>query len=120
MKKLNRREFVLQSSAGMALGLIPGAKAFPQIVVPPAQPNLVFANSYSEQFPDMLVSNLTASLNALAEKWDRVRDQVKTPDEAETRHRDVRQKMLEMVGGLPERTPLQPIVASVLERDGNG
>jgi cephalosporin-C deacetylase-like acetyl esterase len=118
VKKLNRREFVLQSSAGMALGLIPGAKAFPQIVVPPAQPNLVFANSYSEQFPDMLVSNLTASLNALAEKWDRVRDQVKTPDEAETRHRDVRQKMLEMVGGLPERTPLQPIVASVLERDG--
>ena len=35
MKKLNRREFVLQSSAGMALGFIPGTKAFPQIVVPP-------------------------------------------------------------------------------------
>lgn len=118
MRKSTRREFFLHSSAGIALGLLARTKAFPQIVVPPAQMNVVFGHSYSEQFPDMLVSHLTAELNALSEKWDRARDQVKTPEAAETRNCYVRQKMLEMIGGLPERTPLQPIVTRVLERDG--
>lgn len=118
MKSVNRRQFVLQSSASLAVGLFPSVKAFPQIVLPPAQPNLVFGNSYAEQFPDMLVSYLAGNLNALAEKWDQVRDQVRTREQAETRHLYVRQKMVEMVGGLPERTPLQPIVTKVLDRDG--
>jgi cephalosporin-C deacetylase-like acetyl esterase len=117
MKTANRREFLLQASVSLSLGLLP-LKAFSQIVLPPVQPNLMFDNSYAEQFPDMLVAHLSGKLNALAEKWDRVRDQVRTPQQAEARHSVVRQKMVEMIGGLPQPTPLQPIVTRVLERPG--
>jgi cephalosporin-C deacetylase-like acetyl esterase len=78
----------------------------------------MFDGSFAKQFPDMLVSYLSAKLNTLAENWDRVRDQVRTPEEAEVRDSAVRRKMLEMIGGLPESTPLQPIVTGVMERGG--
>lgn len=94
------------------------SKAFAQIAVLPAQLNTVYDSSYAEQFPDMLVSYLIAQVNALAAKWDVVRNEIKSSKGAEERSRYVRQKMLEMIGGLPQETPLNPDVTGVLQRDG--
>lgn len=118
MTKWNRREFVTRSSAGFALGLVPLAKMFPQIAVLPAQLNTAYDESYAKQFPDMLMSHLVKDLNGLAQKWDGVRNKIKSTGDAEVRSQYVRQKMIEMIGGLPERTPLNPVVTKVLHRDG--
>ena len=118
MTKLSRRRFFVQGAAGMAMGMLRPVYTFPQIAVLPAQLNTAYQHSYAEQFPDMLVSYLAKRLNALAAKWDSVRDKIRSAEDAETRNRDVRKKFLEMIGGLPERTPMNPVVTKVLHRDG--
>lgn len=117
MSQSNRREFFRKSVAGIALGLLP-SRVLSQVEVAPERLNTVFAHSYSEQFPDMLVSFLTDRLNELAKKWDLTRAKIKSPEDAEVRSRYVRQKMQDMVGQFPERNPLNPIVTNVLERGG--
>jgi cephalosporin-C deacetylase-like acetyl esterase len=66
----------------------------------------------------MLLSHLAKKANALAAEWDQVRSKIRTGADLEARNRFVREKMIEMLGGLPERTPLNPIVTKVMERPG--
>ena len=66
----------------------------------------------------MLVNYLCNKTNRLSEKWDRVRGNIRTPDEIEARNRFVRAKIIEMIHGFPETTPLNPVTVRVLERDG--
>jgi cephalosporin-C deacetylase-like acetyl esterase len=114
---MNRRELLVQSLASAALGLVP-SKILSQIAVQPVELHTRLEHSYAEQYPDMLVSNLTERLNALAAKWDEVRAKIHSPQDAEARAQYVRKTALEMIGGLPERTPLNPVITRVLERDG--
>ena len=74
--------------------------------------------SYSEELPDMLVSYIARKTNALAEHWDGVRSGIRTPVELEDRNRFVREKITAMLGGFPDRNPLDPVIARVTERDG--
>jgi len=66
----------------------------------------------------MLLSYLAKKTNALAAEWDQVRSKIRTGADLEARNRFVREKMIAMLGGLPERTPLNPIVTKVMERPG--
>ena len=75
-------------------------------------------NPLLAQSPDMLVSYLDGRLAALAAKWDKVRDGLKTPAQVNQRNRFIREKTREMVGGYPERTPLGPVVVRTRQRKG--
>jgi len=74
--------------------------------------------SYSEELPDMLLSYLAKKTNAAATEWDQVRNKIQTAADVEERNRFVRERIIEMLGGFPERNPLNPVVVRVLERDG--
>ncbi|HSB14464.1 MAG TPA: alpha/beta hydrolase family protein [Bryobacteraceae bacterium] len=74
--------------------------------------------SYAHEMPDMLLAHLSNRLNALAAKWDREREAIKTPAQLEARNSFVRQKLREMMHGFPKRAPLNPVVVAVHERDG--
>ena len=98
-----RREFLNSWLAASALG---------------ATGRPLLADSYLAQSPDMLVSYLDGRLAALAAKWDKARDAIKTPAQANERNRFIREKAREMVGGYPERTPLAPVVVRTNQRKG--
>src|SRR6266850_1189715 len=74
---------------------------------------------YGEDMPDMLLAHLQSKTNALAAEWDRKRAQIRTPAALEERNRFVRARCTEMIHGLPERTPLNPVIVRVLEREGD-
>src|SRR5512134_1142074 len=74
--------------------------------------------SYAREMPDMLLAHLSNKLNALAAKWDREREAIKTPAQLEARNRFVREKMREMMHGFPEKTPLNPVVVATHQRKG--
>jgi cephalosporin-C deacetylase-like acetyl esterase len=76
------------------------------------------AQSYAQDFPDMLLSRLAQQLNALAARWDTERAGIRTYADVEARNRFVRGKFLEMIHGLPPRTPLNPKVVRVKEMNG--
>src|SRR5438093_5615796 len=73
---------------------------------------------YSAEMPDSLLTYLAQKTNALAAEWNRKRDKIHTPAELEKRNGFVRSKCIEMIHGLPERTPLHPVIVRVHERDG--
>jgi cephalosporin-C deacetylase-like acetyl esterase len=66
----------------------------------------------------MLPAYLAKGLNALAEKWDAERNKIRSVAALEARNRFVREKFREMIHGLPERTPLDPVVVRTFERPG--
>jgi cephalosporin-C deacetylase-like acetyl esterase len=103
----NRRQFITQAAV-LALGnfFVPLKGAFAN------QP------SYQDELPDMLLSFLVRKLNALSASWDQERAKVRTPEDIEARNRFVRAKFLEMLGGLPERNPLNPVRVAAHEREG--
>ena len=112
---MNRRDFVKQA------GILPLAAGLPVggLAVPPGNPARPHcAGLYSEIMPDMLVAYLTRKVNAVAAGWDRQRAQIRTPGQLEARNRFVRQKCIEMIHGLPERNPLNPVIVKTFERDG--
>jgi cephalosporin-C deacetylase-like acetyl esterase len=109
----NRREFLAQAGS-----VVFGRRLLRAAVAAPQRSPAVSARSYSEDFPDMLLSHLAKKTNALAAEWDKVRSRIQAGADLEARNRFVREKMIEMLGGLPEPTPLNPIVTKVLERPG--
>lgn len=106
---MNRRKFV--AGAGAAT-LSWGAKA--QISVKPAPSPASGGNP-----PAIGVApNLAAGLNRLSAEWDRKRAEIQTPSGIAERNRFVRQKIVEMIGGFPERNPLAAVTVRVTERPG--
>src|SRR5262249_23124517 len=82
-------------------------------------PALAFgAASHSDALPDMLLTQLTGKLNALAAKWDGERAKIRTASDIEARNRFVRERFREMVHGWPDRTALNPITVATHERNG--
>jgi cephalosporin-C deacetylase-like acetyl esterase len=104
--QLSRREFIEHSGLSAAsLGLLPFAL-------------LSRAQSYAQDYPDMLLVHLAQQLNALAARWDTERAGIRTYADVEARNRFVRGKFLEMIHGLPPRIPLNPKVVRVKELNG--
>ncbi len=73
--------------------------------------------SYDEQYPDMLATYLTQRLNQLDAEWDQKRSAIRTAEDLRARNTYVREKLIEMLGGLPEKYPLNPVVTATLERN---
>ncbi|HZC43186.1 MAG TPA: hypothetical protein VE195_03365, partial [Acidobacteriaceae bacterium] len=65
--------------------------------------------SYSTEMPDMLIAYLQKELNDLAAKWDRKRAAITTAAELEARNTFVRQRLLQMLGAFPAKSPLVPL-----------
>jgi len=74
--------------------------------------------SYAQQYPDMLLNLLATRINEVTARWDRERARITTPAQVEARNRAVREKMIRMIHGLPERNPLDPVTVSSFERNG--
>ena len=53
-----------------------------------------------------------------AENWRAEYEARKTPEEIAAYQSRLRDKFLDAIGGLPERTPLKPEVAGTIRRDG--
>ncbi len=74
--------------------------------------------SYREEFRDMLVQFIQKKLNALNQRWDAERAQIRSAAQVRERNRFVREKFLQMIHGLPDRPPLNTRVVSVHQRQG--
>jgi cephalosporin-C deacetylase-like acetyl esterase len=68
--------------------------------------------------PDMLVSHLAGRLNAVAASWEQKRARIRTAADIESRNAFVREKVLQMLQGFPERNPLNPVTVKRIEREG--
>jgi dienelactone hydrolase len=69
--------------------------------------------------PDKMMSHYLRRLAQQEfESWKRRYEQIKTPEQVKEYQRDLREKFLDAIGGLPERTPLNPRITGVLQRDG--
>lgn len=106
MPPVTRRGFLKIGAAAGSLGAIP------------YRGRGQAAGSYLESRPDMLVQYLSSRLNVLAAQWDGERARIRTAGDLERRSRFVREKVLDMLGGLPERGPLDPVVVRTRQRSG--
>ncbi len=52
------------------------------------------------------------------EQWRQQYEQRKTPEQIATYQKNLREQFIQAIGGLPERTPLNPKVTGVVARDG--
>lgn len=52
------------------------------------------------------------------DNWKSRYEQLKTPEQIAEYQKHLREKFVEAIGGLPERTPLNPQLTGVIERDG--
>jgi len=76
-----------------------------------------------EKIDDMVPGNMMSHyLRRLAgqkfEDWKAQYEQRKTPEQIAEYQKRLRKEFLEAIGGLPERTPLNPQVTGVIQRDG--
>ncbi len=105
MKTWTRRDFLTTAAVATGAGLGPSTLS--------AAPG-----PHSKELPDMLAQYFAERLNELAARWDRERENIRTPADLEARNRFVREKAIEMIHGLPERNPLDPVTVRTLDRDG--
>lgn len=106
MSHLNRREFWAQACV-LALGTPARASQTPHTVL-----------SYGLELPEMLAAYLVEKANRIIELLERERAAIHTAAGLEKRSRYVREKFLEVIGGLPERTPLEARVTGARNRRG--
>jgi len=78
----------------------------------------VATHSYAEEMPNMLDSYLARGLNQLAAQWDVKRDLLQTAADVRARNVFVREKLLQMLGGLPQKFPLRSVTVKAAEKDG--
>lgn len=86
----------------------------------PAQQELDFLQGLNDfrQIDQALVESLNERAYALLDEREAAVAQIRTEAQLLARGRDVRQKMLEMLGDLPERTPLNAQVVETIEQPG--
>lgn len=86
----------------------------------PAQTQLDFLRDLNDfrQLENALQDSLNQRAYALLDQREAAVAQIRTQAQLEARGRDVRAKMLEMLGGLPERTPLNAKVVGTIEKPG--
>ncbi len=86
----------------------------------PAQTQLDFLRDLNDfrEIEDSLQDYLNQRANALLDQREAAVAEIRTQAQLEARGHDVRAKMLEMLGGLPERTPLNARVVATIETPG--
>ena len=69
--------------------------------------------------PDgMMHRYLLRQVDQAAERWKADYEKRKTPEEIAAYQKRLREKFLEAIGGLPERTPLEPQITGTISRPG--
>jgi len=71
-----------------------------------------------EPGPDALKNWLLARIDAADKVRAREISAIRTPDALKARQAELRKSFIAAIGGLPERTPLQPMVTGTILRDG--
>ena len=104
---MKRRTF-LQRVTALPMGLSLGSRSSAAAAEP----------SYAEQYPDMLVAYFAGRLNQLEAEWGRKRGEIRTAEDLGARNALVREQLIGLLGGLPERVDLNPVVTGTLERSG--
>jgi len=67
---------------------------------------------------DMMNHYLRQQARRRFEEWKRDYEQRKTPEQVAEYQKHLREKFVEVIGGLPDRTPLKPRVTGVVRREG--
>ena len=67
---------------------------------------------------DMMSHYLQGLARARFDSWQEKYEQLKTPEQIAAYQGRLREKFIEAIGGLPERTPLNPQITGVVSRDG--
>jgi len=67
---------------------------------------------------DMMSHYLRRLAGQKFEDWKQQYEQRKTPEQIAEYQKHLREKFIEAIGGLPERTPLNPQVTGIISRDG--
>ena len=67
---------------------------------------------------DMMSHYLRRIAQQKFEDWKQEYEQRKTPEQIAKYQKQLRKKFIEAIGGLPERTPLNPQVTGIISRDG--
>ncbi len=67
---------------------------------------------------DLVKSSLKRQTGAAFERWAKTYETLTTPEAVAVYQARLRAKFLEAIGGLPERTPLNPQAMGILSRDG--
>jgi len=67
---------------------------------------------------DMMKNYLLRQVKQNVDNWGREYEQLKTWEQVAEHQKRLRQKFIESIGGLPQRTPLNPQVIGIIRRDG--
>lgn len=110
---MNRRNFVLGTGA-----VLLGPALLPSRGIAASMSGSRLAPLYSDQMPDMLIAYLAKKQNDLAAAWAKKRALLKTAADMEARNTFVREKVVEMLRGFPEKNDLNPITVKVIHKDG--
>jgi cephalosporin-C deacetylase-like acetyl esterase len=110
---MNRRKFLAGSGAVL---LSPTLLELPGISE--SEHRSAVSRSYSEEMPDMLISYLTKRQNDLATAWEGKRARISTAAEVEARNIFVRDKVVQMLRGFPEKNPLRAVTVKVIHKEG--
>jgi len=97
----------------MCLGLMLGGAVWA------AEDLRVLPESIDGAAPEKMMSRYLRQLAQQEfESWKQRYEQLKTPEQITEYQKDLRGKFIEAIGGLPDRTPLNPQVTGVVQRDG--
>lgn len=112
---MHRRKFIVGSAASLLAPSLLRMRATGEA----QRPASVRVRSYAEEMPDMLEAYLAGGLNKLAAQWDGKRAALlDSAADVRTRNAFVREKLLGMLGGFPEKTPLNAVTVKAAEKDG--
>jgi cephalosporin-C deacetylase-like acetyl esterase len=76
------------------------------------------ANPPSPTPGEMMARYLQQQAQTRFEQWRKRYEELKTPEQIAAYQKDLREQFVKAIGGLPERTPLNPKVTGTVQRDG--
>jgi dienelactone hydrolase len=79
---------------------------------------LVLGASLSPKPDEMMARYLQQQAQPRFEQWRQRYEQLKTPEQIAVYQKNQREQFLKAIGGLPQRTPLNPKVTGTIQRDG--
>ena len=66
----------------------------------------------------MMAGYLQQQAGQRFDQWRQRYEELKTPEQIAAYQKDLREQFLQAIGGLPERTPLNPKVTGIIQRNG--
>ena len=76
------------------------------------------ANPQAPPAGEMMARYLQQQAQSQFEQWRKRYEELKTPEQIAAYQKNLREQFLKAIGGLPERTPLNPKVTGTIRRDG--